>query len=111
MASAGSIRLDTRELDSLARRLDTDVNGVIRTLAFRVVAHAKRSAPVDTGALRNSISTEPVARMTYRVQDGVEYGIYQEFGTSRMAAQPFMSPALESVRDDIETLIGREIER
>jgi len=32
------------------------------------------------------------------VADGVNYGIYQELGTSKMGAQPFMSPAVEDVR-------------
>ena len=32
------------------------------------------------------------------VADGVEYGLYQELGTSRMGAQPFMVPAVEAVR-------------
>lgn len=32
------------------------------------------------------------------VADGVTYGIYQELGTSKMAAQPFMVPAVEAVR-------------
>jgi HK97 gp10 family phage protein len=26
----------------------------------------------------------------------VEYGVYQEFGTSKMAAQPFLVPAIEA---------------
>ncbi len=32
------------------------------------------------------------------LHDGVDYGIYNEFGTSRMSAQPFMTPAIEGVR-------------
>ena len=32
------------------------------------------------------------------VADGVEYGLYQEMGTHRMAAHPFMRPAVEAVR-------------
>ena len=32
------------------------------------------------------------------VADGVEYGIYQELGTHRTAAHPFMRPAVEAVR-------------
>ena len=32
------------------------------------------------------------------VADGVEYGIYQELGTSKMTAQAFMGPAVEAVR-------------
>ena len=34
----------------------------------------------------------------YIVADGVNYGIHQEFGTVKMAAHPFMVPALENVR-------------
>lgn len=30
--------------------------------------------------------------------DGVDYGVHQEFGTSRMAGKPFMTPAIEHVR-------------
>jgi len=33
------------------------------------------------------------------VADGVEYGIYQELGTSKMPAHPFMTPAVEAMRD------------
>jgi hypothetical protein len=32
------------------------------------------------------------------VADGVEYGLYQEMGTSRIPAHPFMRPAVEAVR-------------
>lgn len=32
------------------------------------------------------------------VADGVEYGLFQEMGTSRMPAHPFMRPAVEAVR-------------
>jgi hypothetical protein len=32
------------------------------------------------------------------IADGVKYGIFREFGTRRMAAHPFMIPALEAVR-------------
>lgn len=32
------------------------------------------------------------------VADGVEYGIYQELGTSKAPAQPFMTPAVEAMR-------------
>ena len=36
------------------------------------------------------------------VADGVEYGLYQELGTVKMAAQPFMVPAVERVRPGFE---------
>ena len=40
--------------------------------------------------------------ITRWVHDGVEYGIYQELGTSQMGAQPFMRPAVEANRRGFE---------
>lgn len=64
-----------------------------------VASTAKVRAPVDTGALRSSITgriTEASAsRIVGEVTPGVHYAIYQELGTSRMAPQPFLFPALD----------------
>jgi hypothetical protein len=40
------------------------------------------------------------------VHDGKEYGIYQEFGTRKMRAHPFMTPAAETVRPAFERGLG-----
>ena len=32
------------------------------------------------------------------VSVGAEYGVYQEYGTSRMPAQPYLTPAVEANR-------------
>lgn len=40
--------------------------------------------------------------ITRWVHDGVEYGIYQEMGTHKMAAQPFMRPSIEANRRGFE---------
>lgn len=53
---------------------------------------------VDTGALRASMRWEPEGKLTTVIMDGVEYGIYLEGGTERMAARPFMLPAFENYR-------------
>ncbi len=61
---------------------------------FSVERHAKRLAPVDTGRLRAGIHVNPKKpSVKITVSDSVEYGVYQEFGTSTMRAQPFMRPA------------------
>ena len=103
--------LDTHVLDALTRRLDTDVDGVLRSTAIRVEGRAKIHAPLDTGALRNSINTTKRRNLLYWVSDGVEYGIYQEFGTFKMAAQPFMIPAVEETSDELIQMLGRAIEK
>jgi HK97 gp10 family phage protein len=61
--------------------------------ARELVADAKRRAPVDTGALRDSLHYTMTGPTEATAGDGVEYGIYQEFGTVHMPAQPFLVPA------------------
>lgn len=55
---------------------------------------AKEECPVgETGRLRASIKRE-VYPDHVDVGTNVEYGVYQEFGTYKMKAQPFLFPAL-----------------
>ena len=96
--TVGGVTLDTRELDRIARGLNMNTERVLASVAFEVEGGAKQSAPVDTGALKNSIRTRRINKDLYYVEDGVLYGIYQELGTSRMSKQPFMVPAIERVR-------------
>lgn len=49
---------------------------------------------VDTGALRASIRAMKKGNLHYWIVDGVEHGIKLENGTTRIAARPFMRPAM-----------------
>lgn len=69
-----------------------------------VEGRAKIAAPVDTGALRNSISTS-IDGNTAEVGPTVEYGIYVEYGTRRMSPRPFMGPAFDQVAPSFEAAI------
>jgi HK97 gp10 family phage protein len=53
---------------------------------------------VDTGRLRNSINYFLTDRYTGEVRASTKYAAALEFGTVRMAARPFMQPALEKSR-------------
>jgi len=99
--------INTERLDKIAAHLGTGTDEILQTVAEEVEQTAKPMAPVDTGALRSSINTEKVDDKTYRVQDGVEYGIYQELGNHRMAAHPFLVPAIEKVRPTIANFFLR----
>ena len=81
-------------------RIGAAASAVLRRTAYAIEADAKASAPVDTGALRASISTSLTGdgrggSMTAEIGPTVEYGVYQEYGTSKMAAHPFMGPAFD----------------
>lgn len=59
----------------------------------RVVADAQRRAPFRTGRLRRSIGSRRTADSVI-IEATADYAAYVELGTSKMAAQPFLRPAL-----------------
>lgn len=71
---------------------------VVRKSTADVERDAKILAPVDTGFLRSSISSD-VQSDHDSVQGSIgptaDYGEYVETGTSRNAPQPYMGPAHE----------------
>lgn len=77
------------------------IQAVARTV-FEIEGSAKMRAPVDTGALRASITGEADG-LSGTVSTDRDYAAYQEFGTSRMAAHPYMVPAAEA---GMQTFIG-----
>lgn len=54
---------------------------------------ARDNAPVDTGDLVKSIQFRMKGKFTAIVKVLVGYGGFVEFGTTRMRAQPFFTPA------------------
>lgn len=104
MANAnGGIRVNFNHIPALKRAAPHKADRAIAAIAFEGEAYAKRnmtispSSPgefpgVDTGTLKNSIHVEPAGLGKRNLVDGVEYGIFLEFGTVRMSARPFMSP-------------------
>jgi HK97 gp10 family phage protein len=111
--------------DKLREKLKAARTQIVTRTAFDIQARAQLAAAVDTGFMRSSVYVAtaksssygarlvsdpskqgdllpPVARpMTDTeaiVAVGAAYAIYVEYGTSRMAAQPFLIPAAEAVR-------------
>lgn len=82
----------------ISKLVASRVQRIIREATFSVEGHAKTEVPVDTGNLKNSISSSFEADGTRGVvATNVEYAEYVEYGTRRTAAQPFMEPAYNRV--------------
>jgi HK97 gp10 family phage protein len=97
------IYLDTKVLDKITAELEPRASKIVKRTALKVQQNAQELAPVDNGVLKNSIMAEEKdGPLSWWVHDGVEYGAAQEFGTSRFAAQPFMTPAVEQERQQFE---------
>lgn len=100
----GSVKIDTSVLDKITAEMQPKAGRIVNTYGLAIAGEAAKNAPLDTGALRNSILSESTMTgdLSYTVQDGVEYGIFQELGTSRMSARPFLLPAVEAWRQRFE---------
>jgi len=75
------------------------------TIGPVLVSRARALCPVDTGMLRESIGWGVLAGALV-VGATEEYAPVIEFGTSRRAAQPFLRPAVESLRTKPPPLRG-----
>ena len=91
MSDLARFAADLREnADTLTRR----ASQVVRKAALDTMADAKMVAPVDTGNLRNSITTDArPGDLRAVVEATTDYAAYVEFGTRRMRPQPYMRPA------------------
>lgn len=105
----------------------TQKNVLTRTLkkaAKPIDDQASSLAPVDTGKLQISVITGTVLTRSQRssaykngtlgvaeVHVGTELsrGMFQEFGTYKMGAQPFMRPAWDANKQRAEEIIATEL--
>lgn len=108
------VRVDVEGLDQLVDDLGRveakaahAVSRAVRKAALDVQRDAKVIVPVDTGFLRSTIGVDLGPRSdagprvhgpteyTAEIGPTAHYGGYVEWGTSRMAPQPYMAPALD----------------
>jgi HK97 gp10 family phage protein len=107
-----TVKLDTSKLEALIKDAPEQIDAAVRATAFQVQAIAQGLSPVLTGANRNSIYTKtskgvngspgelgdilPSASIGEAyVGPSMEYSAFLEYGTSRMAARPYLTPAAE----------------
>jgi len=130
-----TVTLNTEVLDRIVRELPEKTSQAIREIAKTAEGHMKMFAAVDTGAMWNSIGIsmnkygnakaaaqaakaanpdvvitplpEPPNDHTAFVGPQVEYGVYQEFGTYKMAAHPFVMPGIDMAARDFEHVWGK----
>ena len=96
--------------DKVIKSMEDAISKALEASALVVEGAAKNLAPVDTGNLRNSITHE-VEKKEARVGTKVEYAPFVELGTVKMAAQPYLNPALEMNKGNIRKIFADAIRR
>jgi HK97 gp10 family phage protein len=110
-ATTGNIRIVFNNFPAIATGLRSQAGLAVSKAARDIQGRAQTKAPVDTGALRNSIQAAQVRPFAWRVTVGAEYGIYQEFGTRRMPARPFFFPAVHEVEPSFIAALSNLVTR
>ncbi len=91
------------DVDGLINNLKkNEIPKALNLAGVLIEGQAKELCPVDTGFLKGSITHDVNAEGdAVRIGTNVEYGIYQELGTVKMAAQPYLRPALYNSKANI----------
>ena len=75
------MEVDTSKLNLDSDKVNKAVSQELEKTAHRIERQAKELAPIDTGELRRSITTEG-SRLDYEIGTNLEYSEYIEDGTS-----------------------------
>lgn len=76
-----------------------------------IVDLVKQLAPVDTGNLRHSYGAVPLSSNEVHVGTATEYSVHQEYGTSKMSAQPHLTPAFAQSEPTFKARLAEEISK
>lgn len=119
-----TVRVDLSGLVNVERkapkRFDRTVNKIALRCQAEIVQNFAPYSPsspgqppgVDTGTLKNSIRTGKVKARVYKTIARTDYAAHLEYGTTnkdgstRMAARPFMRPAVERTKKAIPSIVA-----
>jgi len=82
------------EFPSCPAKMAKAVGDAFNQLGPQLLEQMKSATPVDTGELRGSENAS-VGSKELRLTAGTDHAGFVEFGTRKMAAQPFMRPTVE----------------
>jgi hypothetical protein len=98
----------------LARQFQGGVRDAVQDTVSEIEVGAKQRAPVETGALRNSIQGAMTGEAAGEVTVGEEYGAPVELGHhtrggSFVPPQPYLTPAAEAARAHFDARVKKAL--
>jgi HK97 gp10 family phage protein len=108
-----------KKLEALASRVEQSepiVENLSNEMAENIKHNAKINCPSDTGNLQESIDYRGSYPSYEFVADAVnsqgqKYGVFVEFGTSKMEPRPFLEPSVDEGVRDYKVVVKEEILR
>ncbi|WP_373844768.1 HK97-gp10 family putative phage morphogenesis protein [Clostridium sp.] len=107
------------KLQQMGTNINRLENKALKNAAEPVLQDAKANVPVRTGKLKKGLKITNVKKKqgVKYILVGVDrgdnseifYGKFVEFGTSKMSARPFLQPAYEKNKDNIQKTIANTL--
>jgi HK97 gp10 family phage protein len=112
-----SIQIDVSGAQEIAANLQgffctelvQNVDDAINTTTNNILQTALQLVPVRTGYLKSTLGFQRLMQWMYQLFARANYAVYVEYGTSRMAAEPYMTPAIEQHQADMIQTINDAI--
>ncbi len=93
-----------KSLDQYEESVLKGLQKAVEESALLLEREAKLAAPVDTGRLRSSITTE-IGKLEATVGTNVEYAAAIEYGSSKHPGSPYLRPALVKAEKNLDKAI------
>lgn len=103
------IEMVENHIDEVLAELKQAKKQALEAVGLQAEGYAQMYAPVDTGRLQGSISHKVIDDNSVAIGTNVEYAPYQELGTSKMKAQPFLKPACENHMDEYKDIVKKAL--
>lgn len=94
------------KLKAVAANLPKEADKIIEDGGERIFAMSQQLVPVDTGTLQRS-GMHQHEFLRSEISYNTEYAAFVEYGTSRMAAQPYLRPAADATISWLQSELGK----
>lgn len=107
VALKGRIVRKGNGFDDLIRDIEVNAGHAAQRWAQTTKREAQRLAPMRTGHLKQSITATRMGPRSWQVEVKAFYGLYVEYGTRYMQAQPFLRPASKIAYKEFRDNVGK----
>ncbi len=105
-----SFKVTGNDVEKVLEATNDAIYRALDMIGVMAADYAAALAPVDTGNLRNSLTSEvDEDEKAVYVGTNVEYAPHVEYGTVKMKAQPYLKPAMEEHLDEFKGIFEQEL--